>query len=138
VEAEAIQGFMVLKDRSSSQDDIAEVLKIAQRGCAHFPGHETHRNLGLAHYRLGNCEEAIAALEESLRLEPVQYGETLFHPYIEGFLAMAYRGSGDLEAARNHRASFQLKLFQEEIHNSPATADLRAEVKEVFEGLNSQ
>lgn len=131
-EANSIQGFLVLKDRSSSRDQVADVLKIARQGCNHFPGHETYRNVGMAQYRLGNYDEAITALKESLRLEPVQYGEILFHPYIEGFLAMAYRKSGDFEAAQEIRKSFQLKLTEEGLDESPETEKLRIEVGEIL------
>ena len=131
-EAEAIQGFAVLLDRSASQDEIVSAFEAAKRGCASFPGHETLRNLGIAHYRLGDPHAAVEALDESLRLEPVQYGETLFNPNIEAFRAMALHKCGKIDAAKEARESFTANLIEEGLDTSPATADLQAEIAEVF------
>jgi RNA polymerase sigma-70 factor (subfamily 1) len=74
----------------------AKALSLAGRGLALAPSDPYCRNsVGIAHYRLGQYEAAIVALERSLRESKGE--RAAFQLY---FLAMCYRRLGDLAKAR--------------------------------------
>ena len=75
---------------------------LAYPGFNFSPSHHVTRVIGIAHYRLGEYKEAVAALTASeAHLAAAQfYGSKAGHPTSLAFLAMAHHRLGEKEAAQ--------------------------------------
>lgn len=87
-------------------------MKETQQICDTYPTFDALRILGGAQCLLGRHEEAIESLEEAQRVEKIAYGYPDLPPYIEGFLALAYAGAGDLEKALAFQKQFNQESLQ--------------------------
>ncbi len=104
-----IDGMHSVVEKDATEDLLRQELAQAVKACEHFPAFQTWTNRGIAEFRLNMIPESIASLEESARLEPIQYGEPDVKPFVEGYLAMAYYLSGDAAKAKAYRLLFEEK-----------------------------
>ena len=87
-----------------SDADLEEAVQTYQKVINSYPSGDAFSRLGIAQYRLGQYADAVHTLLEAMRLEEIIPRDQ--RPLTKGYLAMAYRKTGNLEKAREIQASF--------------------------------
>lgn len=131
-----IHGILEVVRPSADSEVYERELKIAQRVCDYYPSYLSHTIVGISRYRLGHFKQAIVALEEALRIEPIEYGEPDLLPNIEAYLTLALLKNGQVtEAKRIHRL-FLEKAERTYWSGDDEIASLQAEIDSAFEALD--
>jgi WD40 repeat protein len=126
-----VDGHKQVIDPNVSEETLHEVVKKTEKCCKYYPTFQSFTVLGIAQYKLGEFEEAIASMRESIRLEPIEYGESDVRPDSEGYLTMALLKVGDVDGANAIRKVFDEKrLYWSE---DERVIRLGNEIDELFE-----
>lgn len=101
--ADADRAFAILMDEQLPEEELLKVLDLSRKVATTFPSFRSLGLMGAAQVRLGRYTEAVKSLTEARRVEKATYGHGDVQPYIEGYLALAHAGCGNLEQARHWR-----------------------------------
>ncbi|AGA28248.1 serine/threonine-protein kinase [Singulisphaera acidiphila] len=108
--------------------DPAGAVELAQRAVDLSPDDDFHQAaLGVAHYRVGNWKNAVAALSRGMELRPGEAGVTWF------YLAMAHWKLGDKGGARKFYDQGVKWVEKSKLKNEPAVQAEAADLMSVKE-----
>ena len=101
-----VDGLANLLKQDQTKIQIKVELARAKKCCDFFPYFMTWTNVGIAHFRLEQYEQAELALREADRQRKLQYGYDDLEPFIEGYLAMTLIRQGRHEEAEEFKTIF--------------------------------
>ncbi len=116
-------------------EELDQVMADSRKCCRFFPSFESYSFLGQTLYLRNQISEARVSLEEAHRLQKVSYRHPDRAPLIEGFLALAYLKTGDIDAGEKMLNLFETTYDEYGWSIDPQVKELRNSMIELHQEI---